>query len=185
MSTDAVQLDRRSVIDAFTTERLRLRPLRLDDAHLLFDLNSDVDVMRYITGRPSRIGEVEEEVRKGIGRRWLGFDRDTGEFVGWVGAVPTSDGEYDVGWRFRRPAWGQGLGTEAAGALIDRLFEGGATRVSAQTMAVNGRSRAVMERLGMRFSRRFHVDFDDPLPGTELGEVEYELERSEWEARRR
>lgn len=180
-----MQLDTGGVIGAFTTERLRLRPLGLDDVHLLFDLNSDVEVMRYITGRPSLIGEVEEELQQAVGTRWLAFDRATGEFAGWVGAIPTSESEYDVGWRFRRAAWGQGLATEAAGALIDRLFANGATRVFAQTMAVNGRSRAVMERLGLRFVRTFHVDLDDPLPGTELGEVEYELERREWEARRR
>lgn len=102
-----------------------------------------------------------------------------------MGAIPTGEGEYDAGWRFRGAAWGRGLASEAARALIDRLFLDGAARVFAQTMAVNERSRRVMERLGLRFVRTFHVDFDDPLPGTELGEVEYELDRREWEARGR
>ena len=43
------------------------------------------------------------------------------------------------------------------------------------TMAVNTRSRAVMERIGLRYARTFHPHFDDPLPGTERGEVECEL----------
>lgn len=180
----AIRARHATVIDAFTTERLRLRPLRLDDVDLLVDLN-DAEVMRYITGRPSRTAEVVEEVRHAVGTRWLAFDRANDAFLGWVGAIPSSEGEYDVGWRFHRAAWGQGLATEAAHALIDRVFADGATRVFAQTMAVNERSRAVMERLGLRFVRAFHMDFDDPLPGTELGEVEYEVERGEWEARRR
>ena len=173
-----------NLIGAFTTERLQLRPLTSSDVHLLVELNGDVEVMRYITGRPSRMEEVVGELEQALGTRWLAFDRATGEFVGWVGAVPTSDGEYDVGWRLRRAAWGRGLATEAARALIDRLFIGGATRVVAQTMAVNERSRAVMERLGLRYVRTFHMHFDDPLPGTELGEVEYELRRRAWEAGR-
>ena len=59
--------------------------------------------------------------------------------------------------------------------MIDEAFRRGATRVTAQTMAVNERSRSVMERCGMRHVRTFHVDFDDPLPGTEHGETEYEI----------
>jgi len=48
-------------------------------------------------------------------------------------------------------------------------------------MAVNARSRAVMERCGMSHTRTFHLDFDDPLPGTEEGEVEYEITRDDWD----
>lgn len=166
-----------------TTERLLLRPITAGDLHFLADLNRDVEVMRYITGRPSTPEEVEAELRQALGSRWLVFDRGTGAFFGWVGAVLTSDGEYDVGWRFRREVWGRGLATEAARALIDHLFRHGATRMFAQTMAVNERSRAVMERLGLRHVRTFHADFDDPLPGTELGEVEYEMSIHEWKAR--
>jgi RimJ/RimL family protein N-acetyltransferase len=54
-------------------------------------------------------------------------------------------------------------------------------RIWAQTMAVNVGSRRVMEKAGLRFVRVFHMEWDDPLPGTEEGEVEYALERDEWE----
>ncbi len=77
---------------------------------------------------------------------------------------------------------GRGFATEGALALIDALFEAGATRVFAQTMAVNERSRRVMERCGLRYCRTFRLEFDDPLPGTELGEVEYDLTRAQWKA---
>ena len=52
--------------------------------------------------------------------------------------------------------------------------------VFARTMAVNLRSRRVMEKLGMRHIGTFYPVFDDPIPGTEQGEVEYEITRSEW-----
>jgi RimJ/RimL family protein N-acetyltransferase len=68
-------------------------------------------------------------------------------------------------------------------ALVNALFADGATRVFAQTMAVNERSRSVMERIGLRQARTLRLELNDPLPGTELGEVEYELSREEWEAR--
>ncbi len=103
--------------------------------------------------------ESTEELEHALGTRWMVFERASKDFVGWVGAIPSSSGnEYDVGWRFRRDAWGNGFATEAARELIDRLFRHGAQRVFAQTMAVNSRSRAIMERLGLRLGRTFMLD---------------------------
>ena len=51
-------------------------------------------------------------------------------------------------------------------------------------MAVNAASRATMAAVGLPQVRTFHREFDDPLPGTELGEVEYAITREEWLARR-
>ena len=56
----------------------------------------------------------------------------------------------------------------------------GLERVWAQTMAVNVGSRAVMARAGLRYVRTFYLEFDDPIPGTELGEVEYAITRDVW-----
>ena len=57
-------------------------------------------------------------------------------------------------------------------------------RVVATTMAVNRRSRAVMERIGLRYERTWVEEFEDPLPGSELGEVQYVVTRTEWLGRR-
>jgi hypothetical protein len=59
----------------------------------------------------------------------------------------------------------------------------GARRVWAETMAVNLPSRRVMEKSGLIHVRTFHLEWEDPLPGTEYGEVEYALERADWEQR--
>ncbi|GGM30496.1 GNAT family N-acetyltransferase [Micromonospora yangpuensis] len=81
----------------------------------------------------------------------------------------------ELGYRLRRVAWGRGLATEGSRALLRYAFDTvGVRRVWAQTMAVNTRSRAVLERAGLRYVRTFHLHFDDPIPGTEHGEVEYE-----------
>jgi RimJ/RimL family protein N-acetyltransferase len=50
-------------------------------------------------------------------------------------------------------------------------------------MAVNTRSRRVMERCGLKYVRTFYLSWDDPIAGTEAGEVEYELWRRDWQAR--
>jgi RimJ/RimL family protein N-acetyltransferase len=111
--------------------------------------------------------------------RWIAEDADTGEFLGWLALDPGADGtEPELGYRLRRAVWGRGLATEGSLALVDWAFDTpGVTRVWAQTMAVNAASRRVMEKAGLRHVRTFHLHFDDPIPGTEHGEVEYEIRR--------
>jgi RimJ/RimL family protein N-acetyltransferase len=169
-------------IDSFGTERLLFRPLSVDDIDELLLLDSDPEVMRYINGgRPSRRDEVDEIVQKSLGHRWMAFDRSTKEFAGWFALRPTGDREYELGYRLHRVAWGKGLATEGSGALVTRAFTDlGADRIWAQTMTVNAASRRVLERCGLRYVRTFHLEWPEQIEGTELGDVEYELLRSEW-----
>jgi hypothetical protein len=48
------------------------------------------------------------------------------------------------------------------------------------TRAQAGPSRGVMVKLGMRHVRTDHRAWDDPLPGSEPGEVVYEITPEEW-----
>jgi len=48
-------------------------------------------------------------------------------------------------------------------------------------MAVNTASRRVMEKAGMRFVRTFHADWPVRIPGDEEGDVEYAIDRAQWE----
>lgn len=50
-------------------------------------------------------------------------------------------------------------------------------------MVVNTASRATMAAVGLRHIRTFGVEFDQPLPGSELGDVEYAITREQWLAR--
>jgi RimJ/RimL family protein N-acetyltransferase len=171
--------------DEFETKRLWMRAITLDDVDLLMELNSDPEVMRFLSGgKPSPRAQVEAEVRRSLGHRWVAFEPATGEFVGWFGMSPSDDGrECELGYRMRQAAWGRGLATEGSLVLIAAVFsESGVERVFAQTMTVNVRSRAVMERCGMQFVRPFFRDSDEPIAGSELGDVEYELTREEWNA---
>jgi RimJ/RimL family protein N-acetyltransferase len=70
--------------------------------------------------------------------------------------------------------------------LIRHGFEDlGLHRIFAQTMAVNLPSRATMTSVGMRFVRGFVEDSGGAaVPGHEQGEVEYEIRRAHWFARR-
>ena len=48
-------------------------------------------------------------------------------------------------------------------------------------MAVNTASRRVMEKAGMRLVRTFHQEWPDRIEGDEHGDVEYALDRADWE----
>jgi len=170
------------VIERVETERLVLRPITMDDVDLLVDLNSDPEVMRFINGGlPMARDEVVDAVRKHIGHRWFAFERSTDAAVGWFALVPTGDGERELGYRMHRTMWGKGYATEGSRVMLAKAFaDPGVQRVWAQTMTVNTRSRAVMERCGMRFVRTFVGDWGPKFDGAEHGDVEYEITRSEW-----
>jgi len=47
-------------------------------------------------------------------------------------------------------------------------------------MAVNVASRATMAAVGMKYVRAVFLDWDDPIPGAEHGEVEYAATKDQW-----
>jgi RimJ/RimL family protein N-acetyltransferase len=177
-----------------STERLVLRRLTEADVDQLHELDSDPEVMRFLTGgAPTSRDVIQHKVLPriladyerlpGLGF-WAAIERSTGAFVGWFELRPPdgdSPDDVELGYRLRRPAWGRGYATEGSRALIRKAFtELGVRRVFAQTMAVNTASRRVMEKAGLTYARTFHPSFDDPIDGTEHGEVEYALLATDW-----
>ncbi len=168
------------------TARLALRPASPEHVDLHVELDSDPEVMRYISGgRASTREEIEQIVREVRGTRWTATLLDSGMFVGWFSLRSSGPAEFELGYRLRRTMWGQGMATEGTQALVDHAFTArDAARVWAQTMTVNARSRAVMERCGLRYVRTFHYDWPDVIEGGDEGDVEYELARHDWLASR-
>jgi RimJ/RimL family protein N-acetyltransferase len=177
------------------TERLLLRQFTEADAGLLLDLDGDPEVMRFLTkGQSTPLTVIQEQLLPrflGYYERfeargyWAAVEQRSGQFLGWLALEPPGDGRLDaaeLGYRLRRSAWGKGYATEASRALIQAAFtDPGLQRVWAQTMAVNTASRRVMEKAGLRYVRTFYPTFADPIDGTELGEVEYALERADYQ----
>ena len=174
------------------TERLLLRRFSTADADDLVDLDADPEVMRFITGGvPTSREEIQDRVlpaflaydeRYGGYGFWAAAQNATGEFLGWFRFRPLRDagpGEFALGFRLRRSAWGQGYATEGSRALIRMGFtEWGVQRVVAQTMAVNAASRRVREKAGLTLVRTFHQPWPYPREGDQFGDVEYALDRA-------
>ncbi|RZK62037.1 MAG: N-acetyltransferase [Hymenobacter sp.] len=156
-----------------TTERLLLRPMQLQDAPGLLELDSDPAVHRYLGGiggpRPAGLADSEDVIRfiqaqyvaHGIGR-WAVLRRATGEFMGWAGlklvAGPINGQHdfYDIGYRFLPRYWGQGYGYEAARASLTYGF---ATlklpRICAYADVNNAGSRRILEKIGLQLGNTF------------------------------
>jgi RimJ/RimL family protein N-acetyltransferase len=179
------------------TDRLTLRPFAETDADLLFELDSDPEVMRYLTGgaaTPRRVIEASILPKFLRGGYWAAIEKATGEFAGWFSLVPADDpATLEVGYRLRRAAWGRGLATEGVQALIRAAFmDPGVERVVAKAYQDNLASRRVMEKLGMRLVRAFRITAEDlehtgtfDVASNELWEgddVEYAITRQEWQA---
>ena len=94
-------------------------------------------------------------------------------------------GQAELGYRLLPRHWRRGLAREGSRELLRHAFvDLGLERVFAETMAVNEASRATMAAVGMSSVRTFHLDFDEPIEGAELGEVEHAITRERWLASR-
>jgi RimJ/RimL family protein N-acetyltransferase len=189
------------------TGRLVLRQFTLADVDGLLELDGDPAVMRFITREIKSRAQIEAEVLPrllGYYARYPGFGhwaadtRGDGEFIGWFGLRPVraagtamvdwADAPLpactaSLGYRLKQRAWGRGYATEGARALVRRAFTDlGVEEIVATTMAVNARSRAVMEKAGLMYARTVHLNWPDPVDGNEHGDVEYRLRRDDWRA---
>ena len=77
-----------------------------------------------------------------------------GELLGFTGLHRVTfsgglEGQVEILWRLRHDTWGQGYATEAARACIAHAAKLGIPELVAFTFVGNGRSRRVMQKLGM------------------------------------
>jgi RimJ/RimL family protein N-acetyltransferase len=154
------------------TARLILRRWTDADRPVFHAHCSDPEVMRYLGPRQTRAetdaaldrqnGYIESH---GYGF-WAVERRDDGVLLGFCGlkpgapATPIAD-DVEIGWRFGSAHWGLGYAREAAEASLAWGWRNtDAPSIAAITVAANGRSWGLMERLGM--SRVEGGDFDHP-----------------------
>jgi RimJ/RimL family protein N-acetyltransferase len=177
------------------TPRLRLRQFTSDDVDRLVELDSDPEVMRYITyGEPSPREFYVDDVMPRWFRiyretpllgYWAAEDRASGVFHGWFHLRPDriDAGEQELGYRLRRASWRQGYASEGAAALLEHGFlRVGTGKISARTLVGNAGSRAVMEKCGLRYESDF-VFPEDVIEGRSAAEraaVKYSITRSQW-----
>ena len=141
------------------TDRLKLRPLRPEDAAALFAMYSDAEFMRYWS---FPVMTRFEEAVDYLARRIQGSATETEivwaielaatyEMIGTCclfNADPSSK-RAELGFGLHRPFWGKGYMSEAARAVVDCGFDVlQLRRIEAEIDPRNTASARLLERLG-------------------------------------
>jgi RimJ/RimL family protein N-acetyltransferase len=161
---------RAAPLPVLTTDRLVLRPWRDEDVAPFAAMCADPEVMAHFPSTLSwaasaaRVARFRTDAaRDGLGA-WA-VEARAGGFVGMVGLevigfeAPFTPA-VEIGWRFVRSHWGQGLALEAAQVALDDGFGRCVLpEIISFTAEQNVRSWRLMERLGMAHAGDFlHPD---------------------------
>ena len=147
------------------TKRLLLRHQVIDDLDDLWALYCDPEITRYIPDAPRTREEAKEELEWHMHGHpkfpelglWATIHKETGRFIGRCGLLPWTidrQQEVEVAYTIAQEFWGQGLGTEAARAILNYGFEKlNLSRLICLIDLENVASRKVAEKIGMSFER--------------------------------
>ena len=138
------------------TARLILRPIENADMEQMLVLLTDEMIKK--TYMIPDFASREEAIR--LAERFAALSHDASrvvvgivreeKIIGFINDVGIEDGEIELGYALHPEYHGQGLMTEALGALINQLFESGYHRVVAGAFESNEASLRVMEKCGMQ-----------------------------------
>lgn len=146
------------------TERLLIRRWTHDDAERLLDIQSRLEVVKWLgDGEPvlmKDLDEAHERVDRYAARCdgpapygfWATEVRATGVVAGSVLLLPLPNnehGEVEIGWHLHPDSWGSGYASEAARAVLGHGFAHGLPEILALSHTDNEASQAVMRRIGM------------------------------------
>lgn len=151
-----------SNIPTLTTERLTLRKMSKSDAEDMFEysrLDKVTEYLRWyshpdIAHTRRHLAMVEREYRIGCFYDWGIVEAATGKLIGTCGftRIDTYNFTGEIGYVLNPQYWSRGLASEAVSRVIRFGFEElSLHRIEAKYIVGNEKSRAVMERCGMKF----------------------------------
>lgn len=141
-------------------KKLILRPHKDEDASFMVELNSDPAITAFTPDGPLPSQDVAREIIQSLRQQFL--EKKIGRFIvldpvkmkplGWCGLKWLEESnEIDLGYRFIKETWGQGIATEAALSCLDYGFNQlHFQRITASVMPENIASIKVLEKIGMK-----------------------------------
>jgi [ribosomal protein S5]-alanine N-acetyltransferase len=157
------------LLNILETKRLGFRQLTFHDLDNLYMLYRNPNVKQYVYAESMTYEETREELewvlnvyttQPGFGL-WATIHKETGEFIGRCGLlvwIIDDRPEVEVTYMLSEKYWGQGLGTEAAQALIRYGFEElRLPRLIACIDRENLASIKVAENVGMMFEKEVNT----------------------------
>ena len=167
------------------TERLKITPLKSNDAVAAFPKLQDDDLYRWISmSKPKSVdslaedwSRIESRISTDGNEIWLAWFVSSKFDKSPVGSIDVSIDEDGVavnfGYYFFVNEWGQGYGTEATSAVIQHLQKHQVKKFIATVTAGNTASVAVLKKLGFEFNRT--IPNNDTLNGVLVDDDEYVL----------
>ena len=159
----------------FETSRFIVRDIEQIDIKDMFEMDSDPEVHQYLGKNPVKSMQESEAIIRyikaqykqyGMGR-WAVIDKKSNEFLGWIGLkyetkVRKSFNYYDLGYRFKKKYWGQGIATETAEASLKYGFYTlGLNKICAAAEVNHVASNTILKKIGFKCVEVF--DFENVL----------------------
>jgi len=151
--------------DNYTTPRLSLHRISLDDANFIFELVNTPEWKRFIGNRNIENDEaakryVERIVKNSSINYWVVRLRDDQTPLGIVTFIKKEYLDYpDIGFAFLARYTGKGYAQEAAKVVLDDLINDRTyAKVFATTVKDNVSSIRLLEKLGFKFSHEIEVE---------------------------
>ena len=151
------------------TERLLIRPFKMEDIAPSYKMNLDAEVSKY-TGDGGVVSKKEIERRivenvfgdyqkHGFGRLAVELKGEN-KFIGFTGLKYLEDlDEVDLGYRFMKEYWGKGIATESAKACVNLGFNTlELKRMIAMVLPENKGSIKVLEKLNFEYEKEIIED---------------------------
>lgn len=145
-----------------TTERLVLKPLRVEDAAEMVAVLADDAIYEFIGGKPPSLEELRirysrlvagPEDLSEVWLNWIVRLRPSEDAIGTVQAGLRSSPqpiEADIAWVIGVPFQERGLASEAASALVNWLRSAGVATIRAAIHPDHLASTAVARKVGLR-----------------------------------
>ncbi len=141
------------------SDRLRLRPVTLDDADWIAVRSNDYDIAKMTLSipYPQTRANVLRFIHEWVSQAQAGTDYIFSIFntqpCGLIGLNDTVNGTAEIGYWLSRKSWGHGLATEAVKTIADFGFETlKLKQITAGHFIDNAASARVLEKTGFHYT---------------------------------
>lgn len=177
----------------FKTDRLYIRPVKIEDKELIFEYRSDSITNKYQGWIPKNIDEVTEFIEKiapeiNTPETWFQLailHKETNIFIGDIGIhfLDMENRQAEIGCTLNKNFQGKGYATEALSEVIKYLFYNlQKHRIVTSIDPGNINSIKLVERLGFRKEAHFIESLF--LNGKWVDDIVYAILQKEWKNRK-
>jgi RimJ/RimL family protein N-acetyltransferase len=166
-----------STNQVLTTERLTLRPWRVEDARAAVDVYGHHEVTRWLSPDMDQVPDfaamrlllqqwIAENARLAApAGRWAIERNHDQQVIGGAILLPLPPGNEDmeIGWQLHPDAWGNGYASEATHALATWAFNHDVAEIFAVVRPGNARAAATVRHNGMHWVGETSKYFDTDL----------------------